>query len=886
VPIGVKETQEIIRQAAVLSRNEPAVPAKLEPTEVGMATGPRHRKRALMRAGSVPDYLDPSELPNDEWQKLDDDIYKFLHLRRDQFGRMDTHPSHQFIAEMEAQLKSADPGYEMGTYLGLLRQAADLDQTRQTYVTASEKGTFHAFARRIGEGRKPGECFDPGMVKRYRELLESNHPTTNRGLADLFRLVARAARMPLIGNLNDAPALCIGVILEVVDIAVRFNQRSIGRLEFQVGPMDVFLGARTVLFNRSVAHPTLSMVKELVLDVSGLYHEDLIELLQNIGVFGSELTLLMPETLTEEGFALRGARYSATELVMAAGARLAKVEGPIDRALTTLADAMVHKVQQQDGHKDRQIRSILEHFNHLLQGERRSAARVLEDRQQARFDYMSAIRKAGELAKGMQTGEFMALAPGESEAKPALAPRSSPKLLEAARFDAGDQALSFRPLAPASPSLADASPRLPTAPFEEAPVAFAAVEAKGVEAKGVEATGVEATASEASAMEPPALGKPAFGKPIGHLPHGEPALPAAVVVGQISSREYESLLGDWETLLGRVRKKLTTRSPIFKTLAAQLAKVRALDTCMAYGLTPAGGRAASRLARLLQGEGMHIRLGLPTGLAEALEDAFSLDGPGFLASLEALIVTVYGFRPVLPEVQFRLRDRLPSARPGMVDMRPRPSSAGFSDGRETTLWADAAEIDEVALRLIMGAIQLAMELSGTRMAAQESPRFGEDGKLTYASAAPALGNSDPFLAYCALLWRAKSSGSGARAPGFPSADFQDDLEAHLLRLLHLTPEDKLALKAKYMVWLGADGKPSPLIPGLGDTRPREGWGRGFERGYMAEIQRIFDTAAPAELERRLLELLVGIQADIDKACGSLEGEKMRLIRDRVMRVVD
>jgi hypothetical protein len=190
------------------------------------------------------------------------------------------------------------------------------------------------------------------------------------------------------------------------------------------------------------------------------------------------------------------------------------------------------------------------------------------------------------------------------------------------------------------------------------------------------------------------------------------------------------------------------------------------------------------------------------------------------------------------------------------------------------------------LRLIMGAIQLAMELSGARMAAQEPPRFGADGKLTYAGAAPALGNSDPFLAYCALLWRAKSTGPGTPAPGFPSADFLDDLEAHLLRLLHVTPEDKLAMKAKYMVWLGADGKPSPLIPGLGDTRPREGWGRGFERGYMAEIQRIFDTAAPAELERRLLELLAGIQADIDKASVSLEGEKMRLIRDRVMRVVD
>ncbi len=866
MPIGVKETQEIIRQAAVLSRNEPAVPAKLDPKEVGMATGPRHRKRALMRQVAAPDYLDPAELPADEWLKLDDDIYKFLQVRKDQFGRMDAPPSHQFIAEMEAHLKYADPMYELGTYLGLLRQAADLDQTRQTYVTASEKGTFHAFARRIGEGSKPGESFDPGMVKRYRDLVEANHPTTNRGLADLFRLVARAARMPLIGNLADAPPLCIAVILQVVDLAVRFNQLTLGKLEFQVGPMDVFLGARTVLFNRSVANPTLSIVKELVLDASGLYHEDLLELLQNVGVFGSEVTLLMPESLTEEGFALRGTRYSATELVMAAGSRLAKAEGPIDRALATLADAIVHKVQQQDGHKDKQIRSILGHFNSLLQGERRSAARVTEDRQQARFDYMSAILKAGELAKGMQTGEFRALAAGEGSAvpKPTPAPlpipQSSPRLLEeiqaSERFDAGDQALAFRGLeagaspAAVGPSLAPAvPPRL-------------SVDALGEQSVPAP---VDPKTDKLPILSPPGADR---GR--------EPSLPAAMLVGGISAREYETLLSGWDSLLVRARKKLTTRSPIFKSMAAQLAKVRSLDTCLAFGLTPAGGRAAARLARLLQNEGVHARLGLPAALSDGLEDAFSMDFPGVLASMEALIATVYGFRPHLQEVQFRLRDRLPSVRPGLVDMRPAPQ-AGFSDGRETTLWADASELDDVVLRLLMGVVQLAVELSGANLAAQEAPRFGADGKIAYPEqASAALGNCDPFLAYGTLLWRGKSAGQ---------TDYLDDLESNLMRLLRLDAEDKLAMRAKYQAWIGPAGKPSQLIPGLGDVRPREGWARGFERGYMAELEKAFDGAEAGSLERVLLELITGIQADIDQASAILEEEKTRLIRERVMRVI-
>src|SRR3954471_2222218 len=92
--IGVKETQEIIRQAAVLSRSESAVPAKLDPQQAGMATGPRNRKRSLMRKGSAPDYVRPQITQEDEWQKLDDDIYKFLHLRKDQFGRLPDPPSH------------------------------------------------------------------------------------------------------------------------------------------------------------------------------------------------------------------------------------------------------------------------------------------------------------------------------------------------------------------------------------------------------------------------------------------------------------------------------------------------------------------------------------------------------------------------------------------------------------------------------------------------------------------------------------------------------------------------------------------------------------------------------------------------------------------------
>ncbi|MEO6094685.1 MAG: hypothetical protein ABIW76_03050 [Fibrobacteria bacterium] len=865
--IGVKETQDIIRHAAVLSRNEPAVPAKLDPQEVGMATGPRHRKRALLRAIPLPDYLDPGEMTQDPWQKLDDDIYKFLQVRKDQFGRMSAPPSQQFLAEMESQLKLADPDYDLGSFLGLMRQAADLDQTRQTYVTASEKGAFHAFARRITEGRRNGENFDPGMVKRYRDLLAANHPTTNRGLADLFRLISRAARLPLIGCITDAPPLSVAVLLQVIDLATRFNEQAHSPKELQIGPMDVFLGARTVLFNRSVANPTLSIVKELVLDETGLYHDDLIELLRNVGVFGSELTLVMPESLTEDGFVLQGTNYGAVELIMAAGAKLSKAQGPVQRAMTTLADAIVHKVQQQDGHKDRQIQNILSHFNRLLQGERRSAARVTEDRQRARFDYMSAIQKASQLAKGMQTGEFLAMQSGDVGERPMLAPNSSAQPFTVPSAQPSIQPFHKRPDAQL---LAKVSVPAPQPAIQPAPPT----------ADG-EDTGYRGP------MQPVRIST-GEGQNRGVSEFPPPPLPAAIVVGGISGSEFESLLASWDQLLSRLRKKLTVKSATFKSLAAQIAKVRALDNSLAYGLTPAGSRATSRLAKLIQSEELRSRLAVSAEIAEAMEDSFSMECPGFLASLESLIGAMYDYRPILQTVQFRFRDRMPAARPGLVDVGRVISRANGSpvpenriDGRETTMWADEAELDEVSLRLLLGCILLGQELAGGLMVpgARVVPQFQPDGKLSFpeASGLLTLGDSDPFLAYCTLLRVGKQS-TGRASPA--------DLEKNLMLLIRLSPEDRQAMRLKYREWIGTGNRPAPLVPGLGATKVREGWSRGFERGYMAEVADLYNGTEGSVLESRLLESLKGIQADIDNACVTLEGEKLRLTRERVDRFLE
>lgn len=857
--IGVKETQEIIRQAVVLSRNEPAVPAKLEPQDVGMATGPRQRKRTLMRPGSGPEYVRSSERDADEWQRLDDDIYKFLQLRKDQFGRLGDPPSQQFIAEMEAQLKFADSEYELGTYLGLVRMAADLDQTRQTFVTASEKGLFRSFARRITNGRKAGEAFDPSMVKRYLDLVDANQPATCRGLADFFRLVARAARLPLLANMREAPSLSIAVLLQVVDLATRFNQSLEGKLEFQVGPVDVFLGARSVLFNRSVTQPTLSMVKELVLEETGLYHDDLLEWLQSVGIFGSELTLLMPGSLAEEGFTLQGGTYSAVEMVVAAGERLARTPTQASRALSTLSDAILFKIQQQDGHKDRQIQGILGHFNRLLHGERRSAARVNEERQQARFDYVSAIQRAGDLVKEIQTGQFRAL-PAEGQEERPLVP--------------GQRVMAEIPVS-----------SRPAGPIDAAVAAYDRA--------------AEVPAPTSGSADSPKSNGSTVPVAVGHSAHF--AQPAAAILAGLLPKEYEKALGEWDNLIGRIRKKLSTKSPVFKSLVSQLAKVRAIDTCLAYGLTPSGGRIASRLAKLIQSEDLRDRLGIDAEAAEAMEDAFSSSYPRFLASLEALILSVYDFRDGLQGLQFRLRDRNLEVRPELDDAltfspplqgRAATAAHGMSQGdrtadpRETVVWSDGSDVDEAVLKLILGAILLGKDAENERTAAlsrtySPSPEhpFRPDGRLRFPKAGEmaSIGLGDPFLAYGSLLWVGRES--LGQAP-------LGDLETSLMLMVRLTPEWRTSLFRRYRD-LTSEGlaESEPKSP-MGLIR-RPGWESGFEMGFMGEIRSAYESAqAGAGLDSMLLAHLTAIQDDIDRACDILEMEKLRMSRERLMRFLE
>ena len=349
------------------------------------------------------------------------------------------------------------------------------------------------------------------------------------------------------------------------------------------------------------------------------------------------------------------------------------------------------------------------------------------------------------------------------------------------------------------------------------------------------------------------------------------------------------MLGTWDVLLGRLRKKLTVKSAAFKSLATQLAKVRALDNSLAYGLTPAGSRATSRLAKLIQSEDLRRRLGVPADIAEAMEDAFSMDYPGFLASLESLIGTLYGYKPGLQNIQFRLRDRMPAVRPGLVDMGRAMAKANGSpfpdnrmEGLETTMWADAAELDEVALRLLLGCILLGLEMAGGIVGAPGAglvPQFQADGKLRFPDAAGlhALGDSDPFLAYCTLLWSIKNT-LGSADPA--------DLETNLMLLIRLSPEDREKMKIRYRDWIGTGNRPAPLVPGLGSTNVREGWRRGFERGYMAEMASLYETTEASVLEVRLLEALMGIQNDIDNACETLEVGKLRLTRERVDRILE
>ncbi len=741
--IGVKDTQDLIRRIAAESNKELTEPVQLDPQEAGMATGPRIRRRSFMRPGMMPEYVSPALASADTWQRLDDDVYKFLQVRRPQFADHLEAPSHQFIMEVETQFVGTRRDYDPGTFLGLVRLAADLDDTRRTLVTASEHNGFFALARRLTSSRREDEHFDPRQTELFLQLLHGGEPLVSRGMADLLRFMARAARLPLLGSMHEAPSLCLSTFLETVDLAARFNRAGAGRLEFTVSPLDVFLAARSVLFNRSVGNPTFSMIRELVLDPGGLYHDDLAEWLQNVGLFGSDLTVLLPARLSEEGFALYGRKFSALELVCAGGARLVQSPTQAAAGINTLGDAMIHRIQRQDMHKDYQIQSLLRHFNGLLQAERRSAARAREDRQQARFDYMQAIRRAGEAAREMATGTF-----------PVLKPTSG-----------AESELAFEPAA--------------------------------------------------ASIHPPSRAQ----------------------------------LREWDEILQSLRRNFSSQSPVFRAFIALLARVRALDTALAFGLTPAGSRSLGRLMRLLQNDDVRRPLPLPAATWEQLESALVGRPTVFLASLESLVSAVYGFRPNLEEVQYRYRDRIWQDEPAGED------EAGDA-------FAHSGAFDESVIGLLVGVLLLELDLFPALDASPTPLPPREPGA-----------HEDPLLAYAAFLQIAAVK---ERRP------VRQDVEtAH--RLLWAMPSDAVAIWARHRIRL-AKSWAAPELPRLGSVALRAGWSGGCERGFMQEV--IESWGAPSgEFETRLLARFTEIQSFVDAATAAVAADKRRLGEERLRRAL-
>jgi hypothetical protein len=425
--------------------------------------------------------------------------------------------------------------------------------------------------------------------------------------------------------------------------------------------------------------------------------------------------------LSEDGFNLGSRNFSALDLVSAGGARLGKSRAGAEEGLRTLADALVHRIQRQDLHKDYQIQTLLQHFNTLLRTERRSAARVQEERQQARFDYVQAIRRASEAAREAKTGFFPVMKPTAGE----------------------------------SSQLA----------YEKAE------------------TGIV----------PP-------------------------------SRDQ---LREWDAVLQTVRKRLTAKSPVFRAVVTHLARVRGLDTALAFGLTAGGSRCIGRFMRLLQNEEVRRQVPLSASTWQRLETALSEKPTAFLADFESLLLALYDFRGGLEEVQFRYRDRL------------QPDAAG----KEESLLGGNTAIDVSLFSLLVGILMLELGLKasadGTEMLAGREEIVREE----------------PLLAYRAFL-RVAAEKSGI-------VDGSD--VSSLARLLWPMPSDWISAWTRLRAGLSA--LPAPRLPRLAAPGVPRDWADGCERGFMLEIEAL--SGAGSDLDQRLLLRMTEIQSFLDAASAAL-----------------
>lgn len=165
---------------------------------------------------------------------------------------------------LDAEQALAAVGTPGGTFLGLLRFAADFQDDRQMGRTAAERRWWGLLKRRLAStsGVALIRSVADGMDL-MRHLVEDSDVTTQQGFTDLLRLVGARTGVDVIAQ----PRLAEKVLWEfsvLLASRVRTWNRSHSQDPRRIVPLDFYLGGMMVFMADRQAEPTLVELRENV----------------------------------------------------------------------------------------------------------------------------------------------------------------------------------------------------------------------------------------------------------------------------------------------------------------------------------------------------------------------------------------------------------------------------------------------------------------------------------------------------------------------------------------------------------------------------------------------------------------------------------------------
>lgn len=280
------------------------------------------------------------------------------------------------VARLERLFQGRSDSYRPGHLLSLLRLAMDITETEHSGLTVLEKRSLHMLERRLCAMQRTERPGSPDQVAGLLSDLQSGDAWKLRGLCDLLRYLEEVTGQPFLGRPDQASLASVQLFLSLrhtLEVLVRAQGAPLGLV-----PMDVCLGARSVLANSRILHLRMGALLDEVLSPELPMWPRLGEWISEVE-HAREATFLLPSGEERPEFLVEGKRMRALDLVVSVAGRLERSVRAIslDESFVALERTLHRRIRRQESRKHHLALLLRRVFDRALHERNRRSMRNL-----------------------------------------------------------------------------------------------------------------------------------------------------------------------------------------------------------------------------------------------------------------------------------------------------------------------------------------------------------------------------------------------------------------------------------------------------------------------------------------------------------------------------